>query len=105
MAITVGTRVTQGDKVGTVRDMGDKYATVDWDDSDPWGYMVAIAELAEVIVLSGTFTKGAFYTPDYDTAILATEPMWGDTFTTTDNVNMEWVTDMGTFESGYCAID
>jgi len=30
---------------GVVRDVGDRFATVDYDDADPWGYMVELALL------------------------------------------------------------
>jgi hypothetical protein len=44
-------------------------------------------------------------TPDYETAILAESPIYGEAFTTSDGALMEWYTDMATGLSGYCQIN
>ena len=41
--------------------------------------------------------------PTYSTAILATAPIYGHAFTTSDRITLEWTTDMATGEQGYCA--
>ena len=39
--------------------------------------------------------------PTYSTAILATAPIYGHAFTTSDCIDLKWYTDMATGDTGY----